>query len=85
MLRPTWHFVLPADIRWLLAATAPRIQARDAGRYAQLGLDAATLRPQRAALARRLRGGSQLTRAEVAAVPHRVRGSASTASACRTC
>ena len=24
VLRPTWHFVLPADIRWLLAATAPR-------------------------------------------------------------
>ena len=26
VLRPTWHFVLPADIRWLLTATAPRDQ-----------------------------------------------------------
>src|SRR5512133_2510618 len=27
VLRPTWHFVTPEDIRWLLALTAPRIQA----------------------------------------------------------
>lgn len=25
LLRPTWHFVLPEDIRWLLTLTAPRI------------------------------------------------------------
>ena len=24
VMRPTWHFVRPADIRWLLAVTAPR-------------------------------------------------------------
>ena len=29
VLRPTWHFVLPADIRWLLALTAPRVKAGD--------------------------------------------------------
>lgn len=27
VMRPTWHFVAPADIRWLLALTAPRIHA----------------------------------------------------------
>ena len=27
LMRPTWHFVAPADIRWLLALTAPRIHA----------------------------------------------------------
>ena len=43
VLRPTWHFVLPADLRWLLTATAPRIRRADARRYVQLGLDAATL------------------------------------------
>lgn len=26
VLRPTWHFVTPADIRWMLELTAPRIQ-----------------------------------------------------------
>jgi hypothetical protein len=68
VLRPTWHFVLPADIRWLLTATAPRVQARCAYRYRQLGLDAATLRRGDEALAAALRGGEDLTRAEAAAV-----------------
>ena len=68
VLRPTWHFVLPADIRWLLTATAPRVQARCAYRYRQLGLDAATLRRGDEALAAALRGGADLTRAEAAAV-----------------
>ena len=44
MLRPTWHFVAAADLRWLLRLTGARIQAKNAGRYRQLGLDAATLR-----------------------------------------
>jgi len=30
LLRPTWHFVSPADIRWLLMLTGPRVQARNA-------------------------------------------------------
>src|SRR5688572_21145143 len=25
LLRPTWHFVTPADIRWLLQLTGPRV------------------------------------------------------------
>src|SRR5687767_10156391 len=27
VLRPTWHFVLPEDIRWMLELTAPRVHA----------------------------------------------------------
>jgi hypothetical protein len=27
VLRPTWHFVVAADIRWMLALTAPRVNA----------------------------------------------------------
>ncbi|HET9157917.1 MAG TPA: crosslink repair DNA glycosylase YcaQ family protein, partial [Myxococcaceae bacterium] len=27
VMRPTWHFVRPADIRWLLTLTAPRVRA----------------------------------------------------------
>jgi hypothetical protein len=26
-LRPTWHFVTPEDIRWMLKLTAPRVRA----------------------------------------------------------
>jgi hypothetical protein len=71
VLRPTWHFVLPADIRWLLTATAPRIRLRDAPRFRQLGLDADTLARSAALLAGALRGGNLLTRAEVAALLER--------------
>ena len=67
VLRPTWHFVLPADIRWLLTATAPRVRARDARRYAQLGLDEVTLRRAHQVFAAALRGGHALTRAGMAA------------------
>src|SRR5262245_25146667 len=28
ILRPTWHFVTPSDIRWLLALTAPHVRQR---------------------------------------------------------
>jgi hypothetical protein len=30
LLRPTWHFVAPADIRWLLVLTAPRVHLANA-------------------------------------------------------
>src|SRR5262245_38086902 len=28
VMRPTWHFVAAADIRWMLSLTAPRVSAR---------------------------------------------------------
>ncbi len=30
VMRPTWHFVTPADARWLLELTAPRVQKANA-------------------------------------------------------
>ena len=39
ILRPTWHFVLPEDLRWILAATSERVIRSMAGRHAQVGLD----------------------------------------------
>ena len=39
MLRPTWHFVLPRDIRWMQELTAPRVHAQNAYYYRQTGLD----------------------------------------------
>ncbi|MGZ8456978.1 MAG: winged helix DNA-binding domain-containing protein [Gemmatirosa sp.] len=66
VLRPTWHFVAAEDLRWMLALSGPRVQALNAGRYRQLGLDDATLRVGRAALADALRDGTACTRAELA-------------------
>jgi hypothetical protein len=39
VLRPTWHFVAPENLRWLLDLTGPRVQAGNARRYRELGLD----------------------------------------------
>src|SRR5688500_12871376 len=39
-LRPTWHFLAPADIRWILKLSAPRVHAANAYYYRQAGLTA---------------------------------------------
>ncbi len=68
LLRPTWHFVLPADIRWLLALTAPQVNAAMAYNFRRLELDDAVVSRSNAALAQALRGDRQLTRAELVPV-----------------
>jgi Winged helix DNA-binding domain len=66
VMRPTWHFVSPADIRWLLALTAPRVHAASASYNRKLELDDAVFRCTHAVLANALQGGKQLTRDELA-------------------
>lgn len=61
-LRGTLHFVPARDARWMLRLTAPRIVARAARRYRELGLDAATFARSRRLLVRALEGGRRLTR-----------------------
>ena len=65
VLRPTWHFVLPADIRWMLELTGPRVRAVNAFMQRKLELDDALYRRSNAALTKALTGGKQLTRDEV--------------------
>ncbi|MFN2512375.1 MAG: winged helix DNA-binding domain-containing protein [Pyrinomonadaceae bacterium] len=62
IMRPTWHFVAPADIRWMLRLTAPRVNASNGHYHRQLELDDAVFRRSNKALAASLRGGIQLTR-----------------------
>ncbi len=66
VLRPTWHFVTPADIRWMLKLTAPRILAQSATYFRKLELDKAIFKRSNAVLTKALQGGKQLTRAELA-------------------
>jgi len=66
VLRPTWHFVLPEDICWLLALTGPRVQIANAYRYRQLELDSTTLTRSMSLIVRVLQGGQHLTRKELA-------------------
>jgi hypothetical protein len=62
VMRPTWHFVNPNDIRWLLQLTGPRVNAALAYNNRRLELDAAVFKRSNRALANALRGGRQLTR-----------------------
>jgi len=71
VLRPTWHFVTPADIGWMLALTAPRVQQSLAHACRQFELDARTLSRARTILGRVLGDGEHLTRAELAAALRR--------------
>lgn len=68
VMRPTWHFVTSADIRWLLALTAPRVNQANAYMYRRLELDDALFRRSNDAIARALEGGKCLTRTELASV-----------------
>lgn len=65
VMRPTWHFVTPADARWLLELTAPRVHAANASAYRKQELDEETFRRSEAALVHALQGGATLTRAEI--------------------
>jgi Winged helix DNA-binding domain len=64
-MRGTLHFVPAADVRWMLKLLTPRVVARSAGRYKQLGLDEETFSRSRKVFARALEGGKQLTRTEM--------------------
>ena len=62
MMRPTWHFVAPADIRWIQKLTGPRVQSVNAPYYRKAGLDAPALRRGIKVLERSLRKLKFLTR-----------------------
>jgi len=66
-LRSTWHFVLPADLRWLLRLIGPRLRARVASYCWQNGLTDAVFERSHAVLREALAGGQQLVRKEVSA------------------
>jgi hypothetical protein len=65
VLRPTWHFVTPADIRWLLMLTAPRVHGVNGTMYRQVGLDASLFSRCAEVIVQALQGGKSLTRDEL--------------------
>jgi hypothetical protein len=67
VLRPTWHFVDPADIRWMLKLTAPRIMTIMSSYDRKLGLDEKVYRRSNAVIAKALRDKNYLTRTELKA------------------
>ena len=64
-LRETWHFLARDDARWIVGLTGPRLRARSARRFDELGLDARTLGRVERVLSKALQGGNHLTRTEL--------------------
>lgn len=65
VLRPTWHFVTPRDIVWMLQLTAGRIERASGTAYRQLNLDAGLLKRCRRIVTRALTNEGHLTRKEL--------------------
>jgi predicted enzyme related to lactoylglutathione lyase len=65
-MRPTWHFVTPADIRWIQALTSRRVHALNSLYYRRLEIDGTAIIRSRELIERALEGGRQRTRAELA-------------------
>ncbi|MEF3402849.1 winged helix DNA-binding domain-containing protein [Agromyces sp. CCNWLW203] len=66
VLRPTWHFVDPADARWLMELSAERVHRANATYYRRTGVDGETGVRALDVVAASLEGGHR-TRAELAA------------------
>ena len=67
VLRPTWHFVAPEDVRWLLELTGPQVNRRSGSGYRMFELDDAVFKRSNRVLTKALRGGKHLTRATLKA------------------
>ena len=65
VLRPTWHFVLPRDIRWMLELTGPRVGSRISSYQRELGLDIELFKKANRLITRALKGGNFKTRKEL--------------------
>src|SRR5438445_3740476 len=66
VMRPTWHFVVPQDLRSLLALTAPKVHTVNAHVYRKLELANDLLSRCQTVLTKALRGKKYLTRSELA-------------------
>jgi hypothetical protein len=65
VLRPTWHFVAPGDLRWLMALTAPRVRRASAYQYRLFEIDGPLAARARGVIEAALEGGLSRTREEL--------------------
>lgn len=67
VLRPTWHFVLPKDIRWMVALTGPAVRRVMGTYHRKWDLSDEIKRKSREVIAGELQGGKALTRQDIKA------------------
>jgi hypothetical protein len=65
--RPTWHFLAPDDLRWILGLVGPRVQAQSATIFRREAIDPEERARAIEILRSTLRGGVAMTRAELGA------------------
>ncbi|WP_460628088.1 winged helix DNA-binding domain-containing protein [Intrasporangium mesophilum] len=65
ILRPTWHYVAPEDLRWILALTSPRVEQQEAPYLRKFGFDEATVERAFGVISSSLAGRTFLTRKEI--------------------
>jgi len=65
VMRPTWHFVTPEDIRWLLELTSPRVNAVCAHYYRKFELDDRFFHRAHKVIGKALQKERYLTRVEL--------------------
>lgn len=68
IMRPTWHFVSPEDIRWMQQLTAPRVMKILRSSGAKLGLDEAKYQRTNKLIEQTLCDNNYLTRSEIECV-----------------
>ena len=73
ILRPTWHFVTAADIRWMLSISGPRVHACSSYYYRKNGMTPKLIGRSEKLFARALEGRRALTRTELADTLKRAR------------
>ena len=77
VLRPTWHFVSPIDIRWLLKLTGPRVRAINERYHVKQELDKKVFKKSNDVLIKTLRDNKHLTRTALQAALKKSRINAS--------
>ena len=73
VLRPTWHFVLPDDICWMLELTEPRITAFSAKYFRDVGLDNAIFKKTNRVIVKALEKEDFLTKKQIGDVLQQAR------------
>lgn len=68
VLRPTWHFLTPADIRWMLTLSAPRVHTLNGTYYRKYELDTDLFARSSAIFIKALENHQYHTREELAAL-----------------
>ncbi len=72
VMRPTWHFVIPQDIRWMLKWTAPQVKRLLSSYNRKLDLDEALFSTTNKAIVKALQKQPYLTRQELKLVLEKI-------------